>query len=232
MTEAAESREFVANWLQQVPEFMAEIGLREADVGPFGSRLRWLGSGGRADVVFLGERGGVKQVLKVTSDPTQAMLSQAALEDQPVGIVPIYEVVETDIASRVGEPPTWGIIEKLVVPISTLPDLYALDMKTPPSLRSMSEDPMELYDRFQVAFEAWRQGAPPALTGRKGRRKKARLDEPLAEDWRMNIAAAVDWLEQVYPQRKRIVKRLDFHEENFGVDPDTGELVLLDLGQG
>lgn len=237
MTEASESKAYVADWLQQVPEFMSEVGLRDSDVGRFGSRLRWIGSGGRADAVFLGVQDGVKRVLKVTSDPTQAMLSQAAMEDRPVGIVPIYGVVETDILSRTGEGRTWGIVEKLVVPVSTLPDLYAMDMKSPPSLRSMSEDPMELYDRFQAAFNAWQASAPRGLVDPEARKYAQRRrreigDDPLAEDWRGQIAAAVDWLQGVYPQRKRVVKRLDFHEENFGIDPDTGDLVLLDLGQG
>jgi hypothetical protein len=212
VSESRESQAYVVDWLRQVPEFRSHLGLTERQLG----RLRWVGSGGRADVVAIGPG----RVLKVTTDPVQAMLSQAAAEDRPVGVVPVYDVVETDIPGRDGLGPTWGIVEKLLLP-------FGAEHPGQPD-----DDPEELEQRFWDALEAWKDGADPSLTGRRRRKKRPPLQDPLAEDWRLQIAAAVEWLDDVYPRRQRTVKQLDFHEGNFGIDPDTGDLLLLDLGQG
>lgn len=217
MTESAESREYVADWLRQVPQFMDELGIENRP--DLASRLTFLGSGGRADVVFLGERDGIKQVLKITNDSAQAALSQAALEDEPVGVVPIYQVVETSITRRglpelpqKGQQPqyegrTWGIIEQLVVPVDALEQV---------GIEIDGEDPSTLVVRFSLALGAFQRGQ--------------RSTDPLVEDWRLNIEAAIEWVEDTcaavgsWPN-------LDLHEGNFGVVPDTGELLLIDLGQ-
>lgn len=221
MTEV-ESREYVADWLRQVPDFMAELGLEDAP--DLAARLRYLGSGGRADVVFLGERGGIKKILKVTSDSAQAALSQAALEDEPMGVVPIYEVVETEVTPRwlehrllelpkPGEDPwrehrTWGVVEKFVVPIGSLRRLGSTSVA--------GESPKELVRRFGVTWRAHEAGQ--------------RALEPLVEEWRLLYAAALEWVEETC-ELIGSASELDLHEDNWGVDPETGELLLIDLGQ-
>lgn len=219
MTESMESREYVASWLRQVPEFMAELGIRG---GPhLASRLQYLGSGASADVVYLGERDGTKRVLKVTGDEAQAAMSMAALEDRPPGVVTVFDVVETDIAPRSalpdlpkkGEAPvqrqlTWGIVEKLAVPFGNLRQLG--------STRVAGFSPDDLIRRAAAAWGAYDAGRP--------------VEDPLVENWRQLYAAALAWIGETCEQ---VGSRplLDMHEDNWGVDPDTGDLLLLDLGQ-
>jgi len=212
-----ESRRYVADWLRQVPEFMAELGIE--DRPDLAARLQYLGSGGRADVIYLGERDGVRQVLKITNDSAQAAMSQAALEDEPLGVVTIFDVVEAPIVRRglpelpkKGEEPTyaantWGVIEKLVVPIDSL-DALGMDVA--------GESPSALTNRFERAKVAAEQGR--------------RHSDPLVESWRMLYAAALEWLEETC-EAIGSKPLLDLHSGNWGVDPDTGDLVLIDLGQ-
>lgn len=212
-----DSREYVADWLRQVPEFMEELGIQ--DRPDLAARLQYLGSGGRADVVYLGIRDGVRQVLKITNDPAQAALSQAALEDEPLGIVPIYDVVEAPIVRRglpelpkKGEAPsyatnTWGVIEKLVVPIDSL-DGLGMDIA--------GESPAVLaarYDKARLAADM-----------------KRRAEDPLVEEWRGLYLAAMEWLQEVCVDLGSETI-LDLHRGNWGVDPDSGDLLLIDLGQ-
>lgn len=217
MTESAESREYVADWLRQVPQFMDELGIE--DRPDLASRLTYLGSGGRADVVYLGEYDGTKRVLKVTGDSAQAALSMAAFEDEPLGVVPVYDVVETGIIRRglpelpkKGEKPkytqrTWGIIEKLVVPIESL-DRLGMEVAgmTPTKL-------LQLYEESRTASL-----------------QKRRAADPLAEDWRLLRDAAIEWVEETC-EAIGSKPHYDFHRGNWGVDPETGELLLIDLGQ-
>jgi hypothetical protein len=216
MTEAQESQAFVANWLRQAPEFMDELGLSKVDL----KRLRWLGSGGRADAVYLGQ----KQVLKITNDSAQAAMSQAAMEDEPLGIIPVYAVVATDIPGRAGAfslpdlPPkgsapievtqTWGIVEKLVVPVGSLRQLGAMSIA--------GESPEELIKRYAATRRAYDSGV--------------RASDPLVEEWRLLYAAALEWVEETC-EAIGSSPLLDLHEDNWGVDPDTGDLLLIDLGQ-
>jgi hypothetical protein len=226
MTESAESREYVAWWLKQVPAFMAELGIEDAP--DLAARLQYLGSGGRADAVIVPGPDGRHRVFKVTNDPAQGVLSQAALEDEPVGVVPIYDVVETELDARVtyqtgrprlGELPrkgeevrasekTWGIVEKLVLPVDALVEV---------GLSVDGVPPLALVMQFDEALKAYRAGSRSH-------------HDPLVEDWRLQIAAAVEWIQETC-DALGTQDVLDFHEGNFGVDPDTGELVLIDLGQ-
>lgn len=219
MTESMDSREYVANWLRHLPDFMAELGIEDSE--DLASRLVYMGSGGRADVIYLGERNGVKQVLKVTNDSAQGAMSMAAYEDQPEGIVPIYDVVETDAPPRVqlpelpakGKEPhyvpyTWGVIEKLVVPLE--------------ALREMSGD-MVAGESADVLLKRWAETWRSYESGTRHR-------DPLVEDWRLQYAAALEWVEETC-EAIGSKALLDLHEGNFGVDPDTGELLLIDLGQ-
>lgn len=221
LKESILSREFVADWLRQVPEFMDKLGIE--DRPDLAARLRWLGSGGRADVVYLGERDGIKQVLKITNDPSQGLMSRVAMMDEPLGVVPIYTVVETSIPGRGGFslpdlPPkdmapievtrTWGVVEKFAVPISTLHDLGPVLIA--------EEAASDLVQRYFEARDAYDSGY--------------RIDNPQTEDWRLLYAAALEWVSEACV-RIGSAPTVDLHEGNWGVDPDTGDLLLIDLGQ-
>lgn len=206
-SESAESRRFVADWLRQVPTFMAELGIE--DRPDLAETLEYLGSGGRADVVFLGERDGIKRVLKITNDRTQATLSQAAMEDEPIGIVPIYEVVATEVEGRVPGYPTWGVIERFVVPLDAL---YSFP------------------DTARVADIPVREATSRFMKAKRLALGSARAQDPEVEEWRLDYAAALEWVEEVCGQLG-VDTLFDLHEGNWGVDPETGELLLIDLGQ-
>jgi len=221
VTEASESRAYVADWLRQVPAFMAELGIE--DRPDLDETLSYLGSGGRADVVFLGEHGGVKQVLKVTNDSAQAALSMAAFEDRPLGIVPIYDVVETDVTRRSALPElprkgkpapyaqhTWGVVEKFMVPLDAL---YSFG----DSAKVAGVPVREATRMFLKAREDFNTGV-------------RRSNDPLVEDWRLLYAAALEWIEETC-EAVGSAPELDLHEGNWGIDPETGDLALIDLGQ-
>jgi hypothetical protein len=220
-SEAMGSKRYVVEWLRQVPEFMAELGIE--DRPDLEETLEYLGSGGRADVIFLGERDGVKQVLKITNDGAQAALSQAALEDEPMGVVPVYAVVETEVSRRSalpelprkGEEPTyeartWGIIEKFTIPLEALYGFSDAAKVAGIPVREATQ----AYLRARDDFEA-------------GVRRSA---DPLVEEWRLLYAAALEWIEETC-ESIGVQTLLDLHEGNWGIDPETGELVLIDLGQ-
>lgn len=228
MSEASETRAYVADWLRQVPEFMEELGIE--DSFDLASRLEFLGSGASSNVVFLGERDGVKQVLKITSDSAQAALSQAALEDEPVGVVPIYAVVETDVAPRTpklpllappGEEPieqtrTWGVIEQFTVPIDQLVKLTGM--------RITGERVDVLYNRYTRVVETFDTGQTRVM-------ERSRWDvDPLATTWLQDMSAAIEWVEDTCVAIGS-APQLDLHSGNWGVDPETGDLYLIDLGQ-
>lgn len=219
MSEASESREYVAQWLKQVPDFMEEIGI--ADTPDLAARLQYLGSGRGADVIYLGERDGVKLALKITMESAQGLMSQAALEDEPEGVVPVYEVVETDIAPRTllpslpkkGQKPvyvrkTWGILQKFAVPVDTLYMLGATSVA--------GEAPDTLTKRFNATREAYQNRMKP--------------DDPDVRRWLRSYVRALQWLETVCEDIGSQYDP-DLHVGNWGIDPETGDLVLLDLGQ-
>lgn len=228
-SESAESREYVANWLRQVPEFAAELGIDlSRDIA---GRLTWLGSGGRADAVLIKapesfrikSLRGKRIVLKVTNDRAQAMVSQAAVEDEPLGVVPVYDVVETDVAPRValpelpgkrGEEPfytarTWGILEKVVMPLEAA---YQLE-----GILVAGETPTDLLRRYEATVQAYERGG--------------RAQDPLVEEWRLQYEAAIEWIEETCAEVVKTPALLDLHAGNWGVDPESGDLCLLDLGQ-
>lgn len=219
MSEASESREYVAGWLKQVPDFMSELGIRDSP--DLASQLQYLGSGRGADVVFLGEDDGVKRVLKITMESAQGLMSQAALEDRPRGVVSTYEVVETDIAPRTllpslpkkGQKPvyvrkTWGIVQKFAVPID---NLYMLG-----DTLVAGEHPSALTQRFTDVRHALANQMP--------------AQDEAAAAWLDSYKAALEWLEEVCEDIGSSYDP-DLHIGNWGVDPQSGELVLLDLGQ-
>lgn len=217
--DSAYSREYVADWLKQIPSFMKDWEIQ--DRPDLSATLQYLGSGAGADVVFLGEREGIKRVLKVTSDGAQAALSMEAFTDKPRGVVPIYDVVETEIPPRAalaelpaaGEEPfyspyTWGIVEKFVVPF----DAVRLLGRT--KVAGMSAD--ELLQRYSATWRAYDDGIEAT--------------DPDVERWRKLYAAALAWTEKTCVAIGSQPK-LDLHEGNWGVDPETGDLLLVDLGQ-
>lgn len=219
MDESVESREYVAGWLREVPEFMAALGIE--DRPDLAARLSFLGSGADADVIYLGEHDGVKRILKVTSDSGQAALSMAAFEDRPAGIVPIYDVIETDIEPRAqlpelprrGEEPqypsqTWGVVGKLTVPLSALREM--------PRETVAGESSVALLERYGQTWRAYDAGGE--------------AKDPSVEAWRSLYAAALAWVDETC---RAVGSKpvLDLHEGNWGVDPETGELLLIDLGQ-
>lgn len=217
--DSVDSREYVAEWLKQVPAFMKKLGIK--DRPDLAATLQYLGSGAGADVVFLGERGGTKRVLKVTSDGAQAALSMEAFTDKPRGVVPVYDVVETEIAPRAalpelsgpGEEPfyspyTWGIVEKFVVPFDSVRLLGST------RVAGMTAD--ELLKRYAATWRAYDDGVV--------------ADDPRVEKWRQLYAAALKWTEETCEAIGSQFKP-DMHEGNWGVDPETGDLLLVDLGQ-
>jgi hypothetical protein len=199
---------------------MEDLGIK--DTPDLEARLRYLGSGGRADVVFLGEVDGTKRVLKIPNDSSQAALSMAAFSDRPVGVVPIYDVVETEVRPRAelpelppeGEeatytPHTWGIVEKFVVPIGSLYHLGS-------GVLVDGVSPDDLVEKYLAAWRAYDTGG--------------RASDPLVEEWRLLYAAALEWVGTTCKDVGS-EPNLDLHADNWGVDPETGDLLLIDLGQ-
>lgn len=214
-----EDREYVADWLRRMPLFAELVGIDLG--GDLASRLNWLGSGGRAVAIFLGEQDGEKRVLKITSDSAQAAMSQLAMRQRPEGVVPIYEVVQSSQEPKSmlpelpkkGEDPfyvdrTWGIVEKLVVPIDALRLLGATSVA--------GRSPDELVALYSQTWRVYESGHPAR--------------DPDVEAWRRLYASAIEW---VYEACEIVgsTPNQDLHEGNWGVDPDTGELLLIDLGQ-
>lgn len=204
----------VWRWLMGQPDLCDELGIEDR------SDLSYLGSGGRSEVVYIGDQTGRRLVLKVTTSGAQAGLSRLAMEQQPVGVVPVLKVIETEdeplglpeLPAK-GEEPwyetrRWGVVEELSVPVEELPRLGDIDVAGEPA--------MDLYLRYGKAEEGFLFDYP--------------VGDAAAEEWRRDMLAAREWVEQACEEMGS-QPSFDFHPGNWGIDPEAGDIRLIDLGQ-
>lgn len=217
------AREYASMWLHQAPEFAEGLGFKLDGIDALGKRLEVLGEGRDAIAVFF-EQDGAKRVLKITGSVAQGAMSLVALDDSPEFVVPIYDVVEADIPPRTKRLPslagpdqdpvtnneiTFGIIEKFVVPVDNFMERGAVGMG------GLSAD-----DFARMWFEML-EGGSYVFNERM---------QSIAARWHRSFKGAQAWIEEACGVIGSSAD-WDLHSGNFGVDPDTMDLLLIDLGQ-
>lgn len=210
MSEGDVTIDTVWHFLGKAPDLADKLGITKR------SQLSFLGAGGNAEVVYLGDH----RVLKVTRSSAQGAMSRLAMEEQPESVVRVFDVVEVQDKPRglpelprKGEAPVyesraWGVVEELTVPLD--------------ALGMMLEDEIAGV-RGEALLERYKEISGGATTRR-------RYTDPDLRWWRESYEAAVEW---VYEACDRLGTQadLDIGYQNWGVRPANGELVLIDLGQ-